>query len=465
SINALAYTTGNNIVFGHGQYQPASDSSRRLLAHELTHVVQQSGGAMTVQRQSARRINPNLVEVAHEGERYRVTRILESGRRGRRSSGSIDADIDRTNVTITIKVCRDRTRAEIELGANIPESAIGVAQRILSAVSRGSMGDIGAALEGVDVTPFLEVLLAQSGQFSLTSRGEVTVGLEGVTGGAGSLGIRIGPFDVGIRGHGDDEGWGLGGSITVTPGRTDETFECSSVPLTVRLVCQKWHEASSYEATVPVPFRDRQTRFIYFDYANATIDRSRSAQMLGEITTLLQAGYRVTHIAGHTSPEGPIQQGRRFEGNEQLGQNRANAAFAEIGSICAAQMLSMRDARRCTADVVRDVRPIGLSELYTLIAESGREVEGRPLAQHAVDQFRTSAAESSHRTEELSQQMEGMSLEQQRDAVYPLLRRATITLEKSGMRNERVTLEESAGYRSVSCPRAVEAAARLQFSF
>ncbi|WP_257666543.1 eCIS core domain-containing protein, partial [Parapedobacter tibetensis] len=55
SINALAYTTGNNIVFGHGQYQPESDSSRRLIAHELTHVVQQvdAGGNRAVQRQSA----------------------------------------------------------------------------------------------------------------------------------------------------------------------------------------------------------------------------------------------------------------------------------------------------------------------------------------------------------------------------------------------------------------------------
>jgi Domain of unknown function (DUF4157) len=41
SINALAYTHGNNIVFGSGQYQPDTDSGKRLLAHELTHVIQQ----------------------------------------------------------------------------------------------------------------------------------------------------------------------------------------------------------------------------------------------------------------------------------------------------------------------------------------------------------------------------------------------------------------------------------------
>ncbi|HEX5965112.1 MAG TPA: DUF4157 domain-containing protein, partial [Pyrinomonadaceae bacterium] len=43
-VGALAYTVGQQIVFGAGQFQPGSHSGRRLLAHELTHVVQQSNG-------------------------------------------------------------------------------------------------------------------------------------------------------------------------------------------------------------------------------------------------------------------------------------------------------------------------------------------------------------------------------------------------------------------------------------
>jgi uncharacterized protein DUF4157 len=41
SINALAYTVGNDIVFGEGQYQPHTYAGQKLLAHELTHVIQQ----------------------------------------------------------------------------------------------------------------------------------------------------------------------------------------------------------------------------------------------------------------------------------------------------------------------------------------------------------------------------------------------------------------------------------------
>jgi hypothetical protein len=41
AINAKAYTSGEKIVFGVGAYQPSSETGKKLLAHELTHAVQQ----------------------------------------------------------------------------------------------------------------------------------------------------------------------------------------------------------------------------------------------------------------------------------------------------------------------------------------------------------------------------------------------------------------------------------------
>jgi hypothetical protein len=43
SINARAYTVGNNIVFKNGNYVPESEAGKKLLAHELAHVIQQKG--------------------------------------------------------------------------------------------------------------------------------------------------------------------------------------------------------------------------------------------------------------------------------------------------------------------------------------------------------------------------------------------------------------------------------------
>jgi hypothetical protein len=44
SVNAHAYTVGSNIVFQRDKYDPGSDTGRTMLAHELTHVVQQRSG-------------------------------------------------------------------------------------------------------------------------------------------------------------------------------------------------------------------------------------------------------------------------------------------------------------------------------------------------------------------------------------------------------------------------------------
>ncbi|MGJ8677419.1 MAG: eCIS core domain-containing protein [Akkermansiaceae bacterium] len=53
SFQAKAFTAGNHIAFAKGQYQPQSQSGRHLIAHELTHVIQQSGGSAPsmIQRQ------------------------------------------------------------------------------------------------------------------------------------------------------------------------------------------------------------------------------------------------------------------------------------------------------------------------------------------------------------------------------------------------------------------------------
>ena len=52
SVSARAFTTGSDLYFAKGEYSPGSSGGDRLLAHELSHVVQQRGapteGPMTV---------------------------------------------------------------------------------------------------------------------------------------------------------------------------------------------------------------------------------------------------------------------------------------------------------------------------------------------------------------------------------------------------------------------------------
>jgi len=53
AINAKAYTIGKDIVFGAGSYAPQTTEGKKLLAHELTHVVQQGNGSRKIQRYEA----------------------------------------------------------------------------------------------------------------------------------------------------------------------------------------------------------------------------------------------------------------------------------------------------------------------------------------------------------------------------------------------------------------------------
>jgi len=53
ALNAKAYTLGQDVIFGTGQYTPGISKGRRLMAHELTHVMQQSGKNKTQNKESS----------------------------------------------------------------------------------------------------------------------------------------------------------------------------------------------------------------------------------------------------------------------------------------------------------------------------------------------------------------------------------------------------------------------------
>lgn len=52
AVNALAYTVGRDVIFGAGQYQPQSTEGKRLMAHELTHIAQQSRSVQAIDAES-----------------------------------------------------------------------------------------------------------------------------------------------------------------------------------------------------------------------------------------------------------------------------------------------------------------------------------------------------------------------------------------------------------------------------
>jgi hypothetical protein len=63
AVNALAYTVGRDIVFAAGQYAPGTTAGRHVIAHELTHIIQQHGSAH-LQRAAAPTSHEEMLDVA-----------------------------------------------------------------------------------------------------------------------------------------------------------------------------------------------------------------------------------------------------------------------------------------------------------------------------------------------------------------------------------------------------------------
>lgn len=68
AVHARAFTVGQHIHFGAGEYHPASEGGMRLLAHELAHTVQQRGVGAGVQRSSSEGSATQDVRLEHEAD-------------------------------------------------------------------------------------------------------------------------------------------------------------------------------------------------------------------------------------------------------------------------------------------------------------------------------------------------------------------------------------------------------------
>lgn len=93
SLSARAFTTGQDIFFSQGAYQPGSSTGRELIAHELTHVVQQDGDkvrrAMTVSQPG----DPHEVEAEETARAVMRSETSGASREDNAGQGTISANL------------------------------------------------------------------------------------------------------------------------------------------------------------------------------------------------------------------------------------------------------------------------------------------------------------------------------------------------------------------------------------
>lgn len=88
AVNARAFTTGQDIFFREGEYSPTSSDGRELLAHELTHVVQQSDGVQ-------RKLSISEPGDQYEQEADKVARVIVQGEQSVKLHGTSSEQVRR----------------------------------------------------------------------------------------------------------------------------------------------------------------------------------------------------------------------------------------------------------------------------------------------------------------------------------------------------------------------------------
>ncbi|MCB0061849.1 MAG: DUF4157 domain-containing protein [Caldilineaceae bacterium] len=76
SLSARAFTTGQDIFFKQGEYNPGTSGGRELLAHELTHVVQQNGAVQKDEQQIQAKLTLGQPGDQYEQEADRIAQAV-----------------------------------------------------------------------------------------------------------------------------------------------------------------------------------------------------------------------------------------------------------------------------------------------------------------------------------------------------------------------------------------------------
>jgi outer membrane protein OmpA-like peptidoglycan-associated protein len=167
-VSAHAYTVGHNIVFGAGQFAPGTHEGRRLVAHELTHVVQQSNSkGIPASHNHGRHSMPAIASSASQQVQRRLivsggneARVIEylnlvgtaAGLRlnwtfgqprvtvGGNLPGPVPSSEGRANI---LRVINHPTQhAELHIGTNQPRVAVGAFPAAPSRIQNIDIDDI-----------------------------------------------------------------------------------------------------------------------------------------------------------------------------------------------------------------------------------------------------------------------------------------------------------------------------------
>jgi hypothetical protein len=388
-VNANAYTVGHNIVFGAGRFAPRTIDGRRLLAHELTHVVQQSMANRIVrQSETSSGISPispiaqqiGSTSVADSGPGLAAVptlqrQVREPQRRGgepqlatlklpprgedqvrlhifRFLCSCQGRDVSRTRLRgefsppgVVFQFCRGAVSGEIR-GRLKPSSLTSGTATVTAGVNVAP----GAGRPGVRVEVEGEArntgtepevggrarARVDIGGTSVVGEGEVFGGLEsGNVQSRAGAGVQL-PGGVTITGNVTNPGQsGMGGSVVFGgplggPSVSRET--CRECTCPTAYECLEDIPPRSYEEDVPYNVRESERHRYYFrlnsdqDTRNPEL-RAQSQRLVADLLQRLSEGWSIAGVNGYASPEA-----EESRVNQSLSESRAKRLHSILES-------------------------------------------------------------------------------------------------------------------------------------
>ncbi len=454
-LNAHAFTVGNNIYFNEGKYAPESSAGKHLLAHELTHTIQQGTSAYSplVQRQPGDAEKCEVAEIT-TGQYFDPPKA--------------HAGIDSQNIFIVVTWCRGDSLGDIKLGADVPAEATKIANKIVSSAQSGNLNNLGDDLKGENLTPFLDVII-KKGNFSITAHGELSVGVGGVKNIAADATIQWGDFQIKPFFSKDDTETKGGATVGYVPHPAKPECKAKLVPLKVYCNCT----APPSKGIVHLPPGSVTTSeevYIHFKWAEYAEDKitppvSDNAEV-AKLHELLSRGFVVTELAGFTSPEGPLNESAHFQGNHTLSSQRAVTVKKMIEKYCSDLAAHKFAIDLCSKNVLKDFlvvkeETLGKNELYGSVDD--KELKGKALDEHVVEEFMSNDAESKWRTQEFVESLKGLNTKQIAKKILPLLRRVKIKLERKSKIGGDVEIDLGPNTIKKECPKDIADAAKQQY--
>ncbi|NQW99850.1 DUF4157 domain-containing protein, partial [bacterium] len=375
SVNALAYTVGRDVVFASGQYTPTTLAGQKLLAHELTHVVQQrnktgpAGDLSLADATSEREADASAEAIATgrtapatlsaavtpqlarqqdlretkklppepDGRQIEVTRAVTPGKCVERpkTTTRVTPVITRSKASIKLDYCRGRTSAgatgEIDYSDIVKRAVRAVPNFFTNGDPRQALSDLEQSIKSAEPTAKVVINIqvgGAKGKVTATGKGSIAEGVSGEV--EASVGGRIGSTGVEVGGKvsgGSNQPTTGSGTITITPGagatEIPNCFDCTCADPTFTFSCvvhdpQDPPKAPKVEPPLFVP--------LFFEYEKsvprAGWEKSYD-KALDFVIGRLRAGYTIGRIEGGTSPEGTLKKKTGFEGNIRLAQRRA----------------------------------------------------------------------------------------------------------------------------------------------